>query len=111
MLHDVQFGPFAEQPAGKATLPFAITFEREELDERAGICGHFPSRGLFAGTQAHHGTANADGFARLHFKVTHNAVALVQQADHGDALGHRRGAFEAPLDILDLVLFGQDYGR
>ncbi|KMS58705.1 hypothetical protein V473_02890 [Sphingobium cupriresistens LL01] len=93
MLHDIAVGPFAEQPAGKSASPLAIgATAHVQLDESAGFLHIFPWRAGFARLQPHDRIAHAQRFARLHGEVAGQAVALVEQADDGVALRHRRGA-------------------
>ena len=54
----------------------------------------FPRRGFLARAQADDHLADADRLPRLQRQVTRDAVALVEQADHRDALRHRRFADE-----------------
>jgi len=90
VLDDIAVGPFAEQPAGKGAPPFAVgAAAHVELHEGAGFLHIFPGRGGFARLQADDGVADAQRFARLHAEVAGQAVALVEQADDGGALGHR----------------------
>jgi hypothetical protein len=63
-----------------------------DLDEGAGQLLHLPGRGRLAGAQPHDDVAGADRLAGAQRKFTHLAVALVEQPQHPDALGHRRGA-------------------
>ncbi len=63
-----------------------------ELDEGAGQLLDLPGRGGLAGAQADDDVAIADRLARLQREVLLDAVALVEQADDGDALRHRRRA-------------------
>jgi len=63
-----------------------------ELDEGAGQLVLLPRRGMFAGTQPHDRIADAHRLPRLQRQVAADAVALVEQADDGDALRHRRAA-------------------
>lgn len=63
-----------------------------ELDEGAGQLLDFPRRRRLAGAQADDDVARADCLTRLQREILLDAVALVEQADHGDALGHRSRA-------------------
>jgi len=91
VLDDIAVGPFAEQPAGKIAAPLAVgTAAHVQLHEGAGFLHIFPgSRGL-ACLQADNGVADAQRLAGLHRQVAGQAVALVEQAYDGGALGHRR---------------------
>jgi len=89
MLHDIAVGPVAEQPAGKDAAPLIVRAAAHvELNESAGFRDIFPRRGGLAGLQADDCIAHAQRFARLHGQVAGQAVALVEQADDGGALGH-----------------------
>jgi hypothetical protein len=91
MLHDIAIGPVAEQPAGKGAAPFIVGAAADvQLHEGAGFLDILPGRGRLARQQPHDRIAHAQRLARLHGKVAGQAVALVQQADDGRALGHRR---------------------
>jgi hypothetical protein len=61
-----------------------------ELDERPGQRRRLPRRGRLARAQADDDIADAQRLARLHRQVADDAIALVEQSDHRDALGHRR---------------------
>jgi len=72
-------------------VPFIVAaFLHVELHESAGFLLGFPRRGCFACAQAHDCIAHAQCFAGLHFKLSGDAVAFVEQAQHGFALRHRR---------------------
>jgi hypothetical protein len=51
-----------------------------------------PRRGSLARAQANDRVADTQRLARLHGQITADAVALVEQADHGAALCHWRAA-------------------
>lgn len=96
MLDDVTFGPLLEQPARKDAIPFIVAlFLNGQLDEGAGFGRILPRCGLFAGAQAHDRPADAQTVAGLHLQLADQPVALVEQADHRDALFHRGRAFDA----------------
>jgi hypothetical protein len=61
-----------------------------ELDEGAGELLDLPGGGGLAGAQADDDVADPHRLARLQREVAFDAVTLVEQADHGDALRHRR---------------------
>lgn len=63
--------------------------EHDQLDKGTGFLRHFPLRCPLASAHAHHGTTDADAFARLEADVADQPVTLVEEAEHGDALGHR----------------------
>lgn len=97
MDHDIAIRSLLEEPAGKDAVPLIVAaFLHVELYEGAGFAHIFPWRRRLAGTQPHNGIAHAQRFAGFHFQLTGNAVALVEQAQHGFPLRHRRaGQFGA----------------
>ena len=96
MLDDVALGPFLEDPARKDAIPFVVALIlHRQLHEGAGFGRILPRRGLLAGAQAHDRAADAHRFAGLHLEVADQPVALVEEAEHRDALAHRRRAFDA----------------
>jgi hypothetical protein len=108
VLHDVAIRPFLEQPSREVAPPFIVgSAAHIELHKGAGFLNIFPRRAGFAGLQADDRIADAQGVARLHGEVSRDAVALVEQADHGNALRHRRagqGRGAAVADFLPLDL-------
>tara|TARA_R110000782_G_scaffold78276_8_gene155515 strand:+ start:176123 stop:176629 length:507 start_codon:yes stop_codon:yes gene_type:complete len=93
MLHDIAIRPFPEQPAGKDAQPFLFLGRAHvELHEGARFLHLFPRRRRFAGAQPHDRIADAQRLARLHLEILRQTVALVEQADHRDAVLHRRRA-------------------
>ena len=104
MLHDIAVGPLLEQPAGKVAPPFAVCGAAHvELYESAGFGHIFPRRRRLAGLETDDGIADAQRVARLHRKIGGNAVAFVEQADHGHALGHRRAGQGGGIAAADLL--------
>jgi hypothetical protein len=100
VLDHVAFGPLAENPARKDAIPFVVALIlHRQLDEGAGFGRVFPRRGLLAGAQADDRTAHARRIARLHLQLADQPVALVEQAEHRDAFGHRG----RPLDPADFL--------
>jgi hypothetical protein len=96
MLDDVAVGPLAENPARKDAIPFVVALILyRQLDEGARFGRVFPRRGLFARAQPHDRAADPRRFAGLHFEVLDQSVTLVEQADDGDAFGHRGGTLDA----------------
>jgi len=63
-----------------------------ELDEGSGQPLDLPGRARLAGAEAHDDVADAHRLAGLQRQIARQAVPLVEQADDGDPLGHRRGA-------------------
>ncbi|KQS49227.1 hypothetical protein ASG20_09280 [Sphingomonas sp. Leaf198] len=64
----------------------------QHLDERAGQLLLLPRRGLFAGAQPQHHIAHPRRLTGLQRNVVRFAISLVQDADHRNALRHRRSA-------------------
>ena|GEM_PF-7032942 len=72
-------------------MPFVVAaLEYVELHEGAGVAVHFPGRRGLAGTQTDDRVAGSQRLARFHGEFLGDAVALVEKADLGDALRHRR---------------------
>jgi hypothetical protein len=63
-----------------------------ELHERSGQLLGLPRRRRLAGAEPHDGVFHADGLARLQREIADDSVALVEQAENRDALGHRSDA-------------------
>lgn len=64
--------------------------EHDQLDEGSGFLRAFPLGGALAGAQADDRAANADAFAGLERHIAHEAVALVEEAEHRNPFFHRR---------------------
>jgi hypothetical protein len=93
MLDDVERGRFLVEPAREdAPELLAPGFAHVELDEGAGQLLHFPGRARLAGAQTDDHVADPYRLARPQGQVARNAVALVEQSQHRDALRHRGGA-------------------
>jgi hypothetical protein len=110
MLDDVAVGPLAENPARKDAAPLVVALIlHRQLDERAGLGRIFPRRRLLARAQPHDRAPDPRHIAGLHLKIADQPVALVEQADDGDAIGHRG----RPLDAADFLrhAFGFRDGR
>jgi len=97
VLDDVERRRFPVEPA-REDPPELIAARRShvELDEGPGQLLHLPGRGRLAGPQADDDVAEADRLAGPEAELAHLAVALVEEPQHGDALGHRRGARREP---------------
>jgi len=97
MLNDVERRTFLVEPARKdAGEVFRAAFLHIDLDEGAGQRFFFPGRGSFAGAQANDQVwRNAQRLAGLQFDIADDIVALVKDAEHRDALGHRGDARRA----------------
>jgi hypothetical protein len=90
VLDDVAVGPLAENPARKDTAPSVVALVlHRQLHERAGFGRILPRRGLLARAQPDDRAADPRRFAGLHLQLAHQPVAFVEQADDGNALGHR----------------------
>ncbi|GAA4221749.1 hypothetical protein GCM10022253_28520 [Sphingomonas endophytica] len=63
-----------------------------ELDEGAGQLLRLPGGGLLAGAQPHDHVADPPRLPGAERQFAADAVALVEQPQHRDALRHRRGA-------------------
>ena len=63
-----------------------------DLDEGPGQLFRLPWRGRFARTQPHRDVLDPHRLSRPERKIADDAVALVEQAQHRDAFGHRRHA-------------------
>ena len=63
-----------------------------DLDERAGQLFGLPRSGGIAGAQPDHGVADPHRLAGVERDIAGIAIALVQHAEHGDPLRHRRCA-------------------
>jgi hypothetical protein len=67
----------------------------DDLDEGAGQLIGFIGLGLVAGADLDDQVPHADALTRQQAEITREAVALVEHADDGDALGHGGGAGKA----------------
>jgi hypothetical protein len=96
MLDHVAFGALAKDPARKDAVPLVVSLVlHRQLDEGAGLRRILPRRGRLARAQPHDRAADARAVAGLHLEIADQPVALVEQADHRDALGHRGRALNA----------------
>jgi hypothetical protein len=106
VLHDVAFGPFLEQPAREVAAPFIVGGAAYvELHEGAGFLHIFPGRGGLARLEADDRITRAQGVARLHGEIGGDAVALVEEADHGDPFRHRGAGQRGGTAVADLLPF------
>jgi hypothetical protein len=78
-------------------LPAVVGTLDVELHEGAGQLLGLPRSAGLARAQPDDGVLDPQRLTRLHRQVAHNAVALVEQADHRDPLGHRGHARLRPL--------------
>tara|TARA_R110000751_G_scaffold2018_3_gene8027 strand:+ start:22144 stop:22605 length:462 start_codon:yes stop_codon:yes gene_type:complete len=92
VLDHVEAGRILEQPARKdlAEIVLGPAFLDQHLHETARFLGHFPRRGALAGLQADDHIADPLLLAGAQFEVLADIVALVEQAERGDTLCHRR---------------------
>lgn len=114
MLDNIAVGPLLEQPSRKDAVPLVVALLlHAQLHERTGFGRRFPWRRRFAGAQPDNGTAHPRIVAGAHFQILYQPVALVEQCDHGDALGHRRHSSGAALLFGRLRAgdFGFNLGR
>jgi hypothetical protein len=112
VLDDIAVGAFAENPARKDAPPFVVALIlHRQLDKGAGFGRILPRRGLLARAQPDDRPADPRSFAGFHLKLADQPVPLVEQADDGDALGHRGRAFD-PADLVgDAFGFGDGLHR
>ena len=80
-------------------MPGAVALLDIELQEGAGQGLRLPRRGRLAGPQPDDGIADSDRLARPEREIADDAVALVEEADHGDALRHRSHARQVCRDL------------
>ena len=66
----------------------AIGLQPVDLDERPGQLLGLPWGGGLASSQAHDHVLDAHRLARPHPQVADDPIALVEQSDHCDPLGH-----------------------
>jgi hypothetical protein len=92
VLDRVERRRFPIEPAGKDAAELAIRPAHVQLDEGAGQLLDLPWRGGLAGAQPDDHVADPDRLPRPQRQVALQAVALVEQAEHGDPLRHRCGA-------------------
>jgi hypothetical protein len=92
VLDDVERRRFLVQPARKDPLPPPLRAAHAKLHESAGQLLDLPGRRRLAGPQAHGRVADPDRLARPQGEIARDAVALVEEAEDGDPLGHGRGA-------------------
>jgi hypothetical protein len=91
VLNDVERGAFGIEPAREDPLELTLRVAHVELDKGAGQLLHLPGRRRLAGAEPDdHIVRCTDRLSGLQRQVARDAVALVEQADHGDALRHRR---------------------
>jgi len=89
VLDDVERRRFLVQPAREDPQPAVVAPLDFELEEGAGQFLIFPRRRGLAGKQPHGRVLDPHRLARLQRQVADDPVALVEEADDRDALGHR----------------------
>jgi hypothetical protein len=90
VLDDVQRRALLVQPAREDPRPARVGPLDIDLDEGAGQLLGLPRRGGLAGAQADDDVLEANRLARPQIHVADDAVALVEQAEDRDPLGHGR---------------------
>jgi len=90
VLDDIEARAFKEHPAREhAPVLRRAPLADVDLHEGAGLLGHFPGRGALAGGDAHNHRPHLARLAGLEAELFGHVVALVEQAEHRDALVHR----------------------
>jgi hypothetical protein len=92
MLDDVEARRLLVEPAGEDAAESALALGHVDLDEGAGQLLLLVRRRRLAGAQANDQVLEAPRLARPHAELAADPVPLVEDADDGDPLGHRRGA-------------------
>jgi hypothetical protein len=93
-------------------VPAVVRLPSVELHEGSRQLFQLPRRSRLAGTQTDDHVLHADRLTRLEHHVPDNAVTLVQEAEHGDAISHGRDALgcsrprspPAPASLIGLLL-------
>jgi hypothetical protein len=91
VLDDVERRRLLVQPAREDPLPAPLRIAHVELDEGAGQSLDLPGRGRLAGAKADDRVADPNRLPRLQSERAGDSVALVEQTQHRDTLGHRSG--------------------
>jgi hypothetical protein len=118
VLDDVERRRFLVEPAREDAAPALVGALHVDLDEGAGQFLFLPRRGRLARLEAHDHVFPARRLAGTERDVLDDAVALVEDAEHGDALRHRRHALLAgaarpavPRGGRRFILFGAAVAR
>jgi hypothetical protein len=90
MLDGIERRRFLVDPAREDPLPAPVGALHVELHESTGELLELPRRRRLARPQPHHCVLHSDRLARPDRQVADDAVALVEQAQNGDPLRHRR---------------------
>jgi hypothetical protein len=89
VLDDVERRRFLVDPAREDAAPALVRALDIDLDEGSGELLLLPRRGRFARAQTHQQIFPSRRLARVERDILHDAVALVEDAEDGDALRHR----------------------
>jgi len=92
MLDHVERWRFLVQPPRKNPLPRLVSPLHVDLDKGSGQLFLFPRRGRFAGAQADDHVLPAHRLTGVKRDILNNAIALVEDAEDSNPLGHRRYA-------------------
>jgi hypothetical protein len=92
VLDDVERRAFLVHPARKDPPELPLGIGNVDLDEGAGQLLILPRRRRLAGAQPDDDVADPHRLAGPHGKVARDAVPLVEELHHRDALGHGRRA-------------------
>ena len=95
MLDNVERRRFQVNPTRKHPAELLVRAFDIELQERARQLLGLPRRGRFARRHPHDRITDAQRIAGLHLQIGGDAVALVEQSDHGGTFGHRRRSLGA----------------
>jgi len=109
MLDNVKRRALGEEPARMDAVPLLVDFEDIDLNECAGELVRFPGRRLVAGLETDDHVADSHCLARLELELAGFAIALVEDAEHRDAVLHRRR--RRILDRLAVAIDGDHIGR
>jgi hypothetical protein len=107
VLDDVERWRFLVEPAGEHPLPALVGLLHVDLDEGAGQLLLLPRRGRFAGAKPDDHVLPPRRLARVESDVLDDPVALVEDAEHGHPLCHRRDAALAIGGRCDLPRTGR----
>jgi hypothetical protein len=92
VLDDVERRRFLVEPAREDTVPFAVGLLHVDLHEGAGQLLLFPRRRRLARAQPDQQVLPSHRLPGVKRDVLGDSVALVEDAEHRDALRHRRDA-------------------
>jgi hypothetical protein len=90
VLDNVERRRFLVEPAGENPAPLLVRLLDVDLDERARQLLLFPRRRRLAGAKPHDHVLPANRLAGVQGHCLDNAVALVEESEHGNPLRHRR---------------------